>query len=65
MSDKTPLEFQVANYTGGDALTLETGSRDGRIYIGLSDGKQRLKCALEPEEARAVSEALLRAVDEL
>lgn len=59
MADKGIYEGEVANYTGGEPLTLEVGTRDGQVYIRLSKGEtETLHCRLEPGEAEALAAAI-------
>jgi hypothetical protein len=65
MADKTTLSDAVDNYTGGEPLLLEVGSRDGQIFIRLKRGdEQSVACLLEPVGAQNLIEALRAAFRE-
>jgi hypothetical protein len=58
-ADRVEYTNRVPNYTGGEALTLEVGSRDGQVFVRLVRGvNYTLHCVLEPDEAERVARAL-------
>jgi hypothetical protein len=67
MSDRMTYSEDVPNYTGGELLHLEIGSRDGTVFVGLAPGSggTQFKCALEVSTAEAVIEALQQAIKDL
>jgi hypothetical protein len=59
MADLVEYTNKVPNYTGGEALTLSVGSRDGHVFVKLVRGvSYTLQCLLEPSEAERVASAI-------
>jgi hypothetical protein len=62
MADRVEYTNRVANYTGGEALRLQVGSRDGHVFVRLVRGvNYTLHCLLEPDEAKRVARAISEA----
>jgi len=68
MSDRVTYSDDVPNYTGGELLHLEIGSRDGAVFIELSPAPgngTKFKRILEASTAEVVTDALQQAVRDL
>ena len=63
MADRVEYSNEVPNYSGGDALLLEVGSREGQVFVRLQKpGAESAACLLEADEAERVVRALRHAV---
>lgn len=66
MSDRIHFTEDVDNYTGGEPVTLEVGSRDGSVVVRLQKGQaDPIAVLLTKTQANEALKALEGAIKEI